>query len=89
MTNDELKGAVLGVLHEISPEVDPASLDPELDLRDQVDIDSMDYLNFVLGLNRATGVEIPERDYPKLSSIDACVAYLASHRARTARDRGS
>jgi acyl carrier protein len=83
MTDVDLQ-AVLSVLRTISPEIDPATLDPAIDLRDQIDLDSMDFLNFVLALNRATGVDIPERDYPKLASLDACVAYLAAHRARDA-----
>lgn len=78
MTNDETKTVVLRVLRGIAPEADPAALDPDADLRDQLDIDSMDFLNFVLGLHEAFGVEIPERDYPQMSSLDACVGYLAA-----------
>jgi acyl carrier protein len=78
MTNDEIRTVVLRVLRGIAPEADPAALDPDADLRDQLDIDSMDLLNFVLGLNEALGVDIPERDYPKLSSLNACVGYLAA-----------
>lgn len=80
MTNDEIRTIVLRVLRGIAPEADPAALDPGADLRDQLDIDSMDQLNFVLGLHEALGVEIPERDYPQLSSLDACVGYLAARR---------
>jgi acyl carrier protein len=79
MTTDELRSAVFESLRHIAPEAAPASLDPAVDLRDQLDIDSMDFLNFVLGLNASTGVEIPERDYPKLSSVDSAIAYLAAH----------
>jgi acyl carrier protein len=53
-------------------------LDPAADFRDQLDIDSMDFLTFVITLHESTGIEIPERDYPKLSSLDRCVAYLGS-----------
>jgi acyl carrier protein len=84
MTNSEIQAVVRGVLRTISPEIDPATLDPAVNLRDQIDLDSMDFLNFVLALNQATGVDIPERDYPKLSSLDACAAYLAAHGARDA-----
>jgi acyl carrier protein len=79
MTTDELRNAIFESLRHIAPEVDPKTLDPDLDLRDQLDIDSMDNLNFVLGLNAATGVDIPERDYPKLYSINEAVSYLAAH----------
>ena len=79
MTEQELQQIVLESLHRVAPEADPAALDPDLDLREQLDIDSMDFFNFMLGLNTATGVEIPERDYPKLTSLKGCVAYLAVH----------
>jgi acyl carrier protein len=45
-------------------------------LRDQLDIDSMDFLNFVIGIDEATGLDIPERDYPQLATLDGCVEYL-------------
>lgn len=80
MTRDEIKDAVLRALSDVAPEADPATLLPDVDLRDQLDIDSMDFLNFVLGLHEALGVEIPERDYPQLSSLGACVGYLAARR---------
>lgn len=49
-------------------------------MRDQPDIDSMDFLNFVIGLHKELKVEIPEADYPKLATLDGCVNYLASFR---------
>lgn len=77
---DELRAVVLRVLGDIAPEADLASLRPDLPLREQLDLDSMDILNFVVGLHAALGVEIPEADYPKLATLDACVEYLASRR---------
>lgn len=79
MNTVELRAAVFESLRQIAPEADPDTLDPDADLRDQLDIDSMDFLNYVLGLNATTGAEIPERDYPKLASITSSVAYLAAH----------
>lgn len=76
MTDEELSALVLRVLEEAAPGVDLTGLDPALDFAEQIDIDSMDQLNFVIGLHEATGVEISERDYPKMSGLDACVAYL-------------
>jgi len=76
MTDEELRALVLRVMGEVAPDADLQALDPATDFSEQIDIDSMDQLNFVIGLNEATGVEIPERDYPKMSSLDACVAYL-------------
>lgn len=78
MTEAEIKALLLEALGEVAPEADLAGLDPREDLREQLEIDSMDLLNFVIGVHRRTGVEIPEADYPKLASLDAAVAYLRS-----------
>ena len=82
MTRDELRAAVLRVLGEIAPEADLAALDPHVGFRDQLDLDSMDVLNFVVALHAALGVEIPEADYPKLATLDACVDYLEARSSR-------
>lgn len=76
---DEIKSIVLRVLGEVAPEADPARIKPDVNLRDQWDIDSMDFLNFVVGLHKELKVEIPEADYPKLASLDGCVEYLTSN----------
>jgi acyl carrier protein len=76
MTRDEVKANVLRVLGEIAPEADLAALKSGVGFRDQLDLDSMDILNFVVGLHSALGVEIPESDYPKLATLDGCVEYL-------------
>lgn len=76
MTRDEVKANVLRVLGEIAPEADLASLKPDVGFRDQLDLDSMDILNFVVGLHSTLGVEIPEADYPRLATLDGCVDYL-------------
>lgn len=73
-----LKEAVLRVLSGIAPEVDLASIDPGKYLRDQIDIDSVDFLNFVIGRHKELGVEIPDPDVSKLVTLDGCVAYLMS-----------
>jgi acyl carrier protein len=73
---DQTRAAVLEALGNVAPELDPATLDPHQDLRNQLDLDSMDFLNFVVGLHKAFGVDIPEADYRKLATLDACVAYL-------------
>ena len=80
MTRDEIRATVLRALGEIAPEADLATLAPDIGLRDQLDLDSMDVLNFVVGLHAALGVEIPESDYPKLATLDGCVDYLAAAR---------
>jgi acyl carrier protein len=80
MTRDELRATVLRVLGDIAPEADLASLRPDAPIRDQLDLDSMDVLNVMVGLHDALGVDIPEVDGPKLATLDACVEYLASRR---------
>ncbi|HXJ81329.1 MAG TPA: phosphopantetheine-binding protein [Candidatus Methylomirabilis sp.] len=80
MTKEEIKAAVLRALGEVAPEADLTSLAPDIGLRDQLDLDSMDILNFVVGLHAALGVDIPESDYPKLGTLDGCVDYLAAAR---------
>jgi acyl carrier protein len=76
MNEQEIKEVALRVLSGIAPEVDVGALDPGKDLRDQIDIDSVDFLNFVIGLHKELGVEIPDADVAKLATLDGCVAYL-------------
>jgi acyl carrier protein len=75
-SREETRATVLRLLSNVAPEADPATLRPDVSFRDQLDIDSMDLLNFVISLHKEFGVAIPERDYPKLMSIDGAVAYL-------------
>jgi acyl carrier protein len=77
----DLRAAVLRALGDVAPEADLTSLAPDVPFREQLDLDSMDILNFAVGLHAALGVEIPEADYPKLATLDACVGYLASRSA--------
>jgi acyl carrier protein len=77
VTRDEIRATVLDTLAGIAPEIDPAAVLPDVDLRDQLDIDSMDFLNFVIALHERLGVDIPERDYPRLGTLDAIVDYAA------------
>ena len=76
MTAEEVRRTAIRILGEIAPEADLPSLKPDVSFRDQLDIDSMDFLNFVIALHEALHVEIPEADYPKLASLNACVEYL-------------
>jgi acyl carrier protein len=78
MTNAEIRTIALATLKSIAPEIDEADLRPERPLRNQVDLDSMDWLNFLLGLHEKLKVEIPEADYAKLVSLDDVVAYLSA-----------
>lgn len=76
MDDATLRQTVFATLYRIAPEVAPDELAPGRPLRDQVDLDSMDWLNFLLGLHAALGVEIPETDYAKLVTLDDLFAYL-------------
>lgn len=77
MTADDIRANVLLMLGEVAPEVDPTCIKPDVDFRDQLDLDSMDLLNFVIGVDEQLGVDIPESDYGRLSTLDGFVAYLA------------
>jgi acyl carrier protein len=76
MNRAEIKTITLEVLLDIVPELEPAALDARVSFRDQFEIDSIDYLNFVLALEKRLGIKIPEIDYPRLSSLDGCTRYL-------------
>lgn len=76
MRESELRTAVLDALTEIAPEIDASQIAWDEELRDQIDIDSMDLLNLMIGLHERTGVDIPESDYPKLATLDALLRYL-------------
>jgi acyl carrier protein len=76
MKADELKPRILQLLTDVAPDVDPASVQADIDFRDQFDFDSMDQLNFAIALHKAFNVEIPEADYPKLASLAKCISYL-------------
>lgn len=78
MTPDEIRIAVLRAIHRVAPEADPAAIEPDVPLRDQLDIDSMDFLKFVIGLHDSFGVDVPEKDYPKLVTVNSCVDYLTA-----------
>jgi acyl carrier protein len=73
---ERIQGTIVGSLRRIAPEIDPADLDPAMDLREQVDIDSMDFLNLVIAVHRELGVDIPEVDYPKLVTLAGFADYV-------------
>lgn len=81
MTKDETKAKVLTILASIAPEADLESIRPDVNFRDQIDIDSMDYLNFVIALDEEFQAHIPETDYTKFTTLNACVTMLESRLA--------
>ena len=78
MTQDELRKVVLATLLSIAPEVEADELRADKPLRNQVDLDSMDWLNFLLGLHEKLAVDIPEADYAKLGTLNDVLGYLGT-----------
>jgi acyl carrier protein len=76
MSNDEIRARVIKTLSAIVPELDPRILKPAESLRDQIDVDSVDFLNFLIALHQEFGVYVPESDAGKLGTINACVDYM-------------
>jgi len=78
MNEEKIKAAVARALAGIAPESAGEELDPAVNFRDQMDFDSMDFVAFVLALEKDLEAKVPELDYPKLSSLDGCVAYFTA-----------
>jgi acyl carrier protein len=78
MNEQELRATVIATLKTIAPEVEEGDLRPDKPLRNQVDLDSMDWLNFLIGLHEKLKVDIPETDYAKLVTLGDVLAYLQS-----------
>mgnify|MGYP005857308489 FL=1 len=76
MTEDQVKQIVIDIINEIAPDEDTTGLKGEVALREQMDLDSMDFLDIVMELRKQHGIEVPEADYPQLASLDSCAAYL-------------
>jgi len=78
MTETEIRLLIFDILGGIAPDMDPATLAGDEDIREGLDLDSMDFMNFVVALHERTGIDVPEADYPKLRSLNGAIAYLAS-----------
>lgn len=76
MNDQELRAIVVATLKTIAPEVEETELVADRPLRNQVDLDSMDWLNFLIGLHEKLKVEIPEADYAKLVTLNDVMGYL-------------
>ncbi len=76
MTNEECKQVVLDIIAEIAPDEDVSDVKPEVALREQLDLDSMDFLDIVMELRKKHGIEVPEAEYGELASLDSCAKYL-------------
>ena len=77
MNATDTRALAANVLAGIAPEADLASVGEHEDLREALDLDSMDFLNFIIGLSQGSGVDIPESDYPRLFTLAGLTAYLA------------
>jgi len=76
MTKDDIKSIVLKIIAEIAPDEDLSDVKPDVRLRDQLELDSMDFLDIVMELRKQHGIEVPEADYQELASLDSCANYL-------------
>jgi acyl carrier protein len=76
MTHEEITDAVLLALCDVAPEADPTTLRPDVDLREQLDIDSMDSLNWVIGIHERLNVDIPEAEWGRLQTLEQVVGYI-------------
>lgn len=85
MNDAQIKAAVVEILRSIAPEVEPGALRADRPLRDQVDLDSMDWLNVIIGVHARLHVDIPEADYGRLRTLDDWAAYLSPKLASSAQ----
>lgn len=76
-TREQIRAAIFDALSAIAPETDPGSIAPDRPLREQVDLDSFDFLNVIIKLHEKLGVDIPERDYGDLATLNSATDYLA------------
>ena len=76
MTREDVAQAIKEIIANIAPDEDLSTLDNSVRLRDQIDLDSMDFLDIVMELRKLYGLQIPEEDFEKLASIDGCIKYL-------------
>lgn len=76
MTKEDTKQVVLDIIADVAPDEDLSNVKPDVRLRDQLELDSMDFLDIVMELRKRHNIEVPEADYPELASLDSCAEYL-------------
>lgn len=76
MTRDEIRSVIIDIINDILPDGECGELDDNVRLRDQLDLDSMDFLDIVMELRKRYKVEVPEADYPQLATLTSCMDYL-------------
>ncbi|MBI2719726.1 MAG: acyl carrier protein [Rhizobiales bacterium] len=80
MTPDQWSELVKRTLYQVAPDLEGQPIQPMVRFNEQFEFDSMDFLSFIAGLHRATGLELPEKDYPRLTTLESAVAYLTEKR---------
>ncbi|MGD8317396.1 MAG: acyl carrier protein [Myxococcales bacterium] len=78
MTDERIRTTLLSCLSDVAPEIDTQAIEDDMDLRDELDLDSMDVLRWVQGIHKALGVEIPEEDYGKIATLGDAINYVAA-----------
>jgi len=76
MTRDEIRTTLLACLSDVAPEIAGEEIEDDADLRDELDLDSMDILRWVQGIHKALGIEIPEEDYGKIATLGDAIDYV-------------
>ena len=76
MTAEEVKQVVLDIISDVAPDEEVSDINSAESLRDQLDLDSIDFLDIVMELRKRHSVEVPSEDYPRLATLDSCVEYL-------------
>jgi acyl carrier protein len=87
-STDDLASVVRAALADVAPDLATSAIAPDADSHDDLGLDSMDTLNLAIALHDATGIDIPERDYPRIRTLEQCVAYLRTAGPRPPGPRG-
>ena len=77
--HEQIRTQVLAIVKRLAPEIDPARIIPDKPLRTQIDLDSMDWLNFLVGIHKRLHVSIAEKDYASLRTLADIVRYVGDH----------
>ena len=85
----DLRAVVLGALTDVAPEAEPGAIAPDVPLQQQLDLDSIGFLDFLTAISERTGVEVPEEDYDQVATLDGCVAYLEARSTGATTERRS
>ena len=84
MVDQQVKDIILGIISVVAPDADLSDVKSDVRLREQLDMDSMDFLDIVMELRKRYKIEVPKEDYPRLATLDGCVEYLSPKLAAVA-----